>query len=123
MAGWIEIENLQSPVTAPCAITMDKRIPPCVGHAVYSPDYESDERPGDYLETRREFVGVPRAFGASRYPNPQRADLVTLWKRGVEPVLSITADGKVHDFHLPPARLVVLLREVADLLADNTILK
>lgn len=58
-----------------------------------------------------------------RYPAPARADLVTLWKRGQEPVLSIAADGKVQDFHLPPARLVVLLRELADLLAENTVLK
>lgn len=94
------------------------RIPPCVGHAAQDPD----ERPGDYLEERHRVVDVPRAFGASRYPAPLRADLVTLWKRDRQPVLSITADGKVHDFHLTPARLVVLLREIAEQLAENTVL-
>lgn len=65
------------------------------------------------------------AFAAplARYPAPTTAELVTLWKRGQQAVLSITADGKVHDFHLPPARLVYLLREVAEQLAENSILK
>lgn len=80
---------------------------------------------GAVTTDRASFVDVPREYGASqhRYPAPARADLVTLWKRGSEPVLSITADGKVKEFHLPPARLVVLLRELADLLAENTVLK
>ncbi|MGX1786817.1 hypothetical protein ACWIGM_08780 [Bosea sp. NPDC055332] len=60
---------------------------------------------------------------AARYPAPATAELVTLWRRGQQSVLSVTADGKVHDFHLPPARLVYLLREVAEQLADNSILK
>ncbi|CAN7597644.1 hypothetical protein [Bosea sp. LjRoot237] len=59
----------------------------------------------------------------NRYPEPVRADYVTLWKRGQQPILSIIADGKVHDFHVAAPRLAVLLREVADLLAESTILK
>lgn len=119
MAGWIENINHPSPVTAPGAVTTGKRTPPCVGHATQDPD----ERPGDYLEMRGRVVDVPRSFGASRYPAPLRADLVTLWKRDRQTVLSITADGKVHDFHLPPARLVVLLREIAEQLAENTLIQ
>ena len=116
MVTWLDsTKGGMSPVTAPGAVPTDKRIPPCVGHAAYSPDYES-ERPGDYLEDRQ-------PTSASRYPAPLRADLVTLWKRNGAAVLSLTADGKVHDFHLPPERLVVLLREVADILADSTILQ
>lgn len=89
------------PVTAPGAVTQD-------------------ERPGDYLEVMPDFLPYPRI---SRYPAPTTAELVTLWKRGQQAVLSITADGKVHDFHLSPARLVYLLREVAEQLAENSILK
>ena len=119
----------KSPVTAPGAVT-------------------SDERPGDYLEecySSGGYVGghgkfvigekpspmdhpaIVKRFAElsrdTRYPAPTTAELVTLWKRGQQAVLSITADGKVHDFHLPPARLVYLLREVAEQLAENSILK
>lgn len=109
----------QSPVTAPGAVTPDKRIPPCVGHATQDPD----ERPGDYLEMRGRVVDVPRAFGASRYPAPLRADLVTLWKRNGRVVMSITAGGQTQDFYMPPARLVYLLRECAEQLAENTLIQ
>lgn len=102
--------HYQSPVTAPGAVTTDERVPPCVGHATQ----DTDERPGDYLEERP----VP-----SRYPPPAEADLVTLWKRGPRVVMSITTDGKTNDFYMPPARLVYLLREVAEQLAENTILQ
>lgn len=106
------------------------RIPPCVGHATQDPD----ERPGDYLEYNDRDSGetvkvaLHPAFDSyraarSRYPAPLRADLVTLWKRDRQTVLSITADGKVRDFHLAPARLVVLLREIAEQLAENTVLQ
>lgn len=74
---------------------------------------------------RREAYGGPCARGErpSRYPPPSDAELVTVWKRGQQVVLSITADGKVQDFHLPPHRLVYLLRDVAEHLAENTILQ
>lgn len=69
------------------------------------------ERPGESI--------LPLA----RYPAPATAELVTIWNRGPQVVLSIVADGKVHDFHLPPARLAVLLREVADMLSEHSVLQ
>ncbi|WP_089177233.1 hypothetical protein [Bosea sp. AS-1] len=81
MAGWIEIINHPSLVTATSAVTPD------------------------------------------RYPPPAEAELVTLWKRGGRVVMSITADGKTQDFYMPPQRLVYLLREVAEQLAENTLIQ
>lgn len=113
--------NWPSPVTAPCAVTTDQprhthAIPPCVGHATQDPD----ELTGDYLEERHEFWPLPRA---DRYPAPAEAELVTLWKKDRRVVMSITADGKTRDFYMPPARLVYLLREVAEQLAENTLIQ
>lgn len=86
-----------SPVVAPCATTLD-------------------ERPGDYLEDRQ-------PTSASRYPPPAEAELVTLWKKDRRVVMSITAGGQTQDFYMPPTRLVYLLREVAEQLAENSILQ
>ena len=97
-----------SPVTAPGAVTTDVWNDPT--------GLDPDERPGDYLEDRQ-------PTSASRYPPPAEAELVTLWKRGPRVVLSITADGKTQDFYMPPARLVYLLREAAEQLAENSILQ
>lgn len=97
----------QSPVTAPGAVTTDVWDDPT--------GLDPDERPGDYLEDRQ-------PTSASRYPPPATAELVTLWKRGGRVVMSITADGKTQDFYMPPARLVYLLREVAEQLAENTLI-
>lgn len=60
---------------------------------------------------------------ASRYPPPAEAEIVTLWKRNGQVVMSITADGKTQDFYMPPARLVYLLRECAEQLAENTLIQ
>lgn len=92
---WVGDDGEESPTTAPGAVVTDCKTTTTI-------------TPGPRLD---------------RYPAPTTADLVTLWKRGQQAVLSITADGKVHDFHLPPARLVYLLREVAEQLAESTILK
>lgn len=105
----------RSPVTALGAVTTDTRVPPCVGHAAYSPDYES-ERPGDYLEDRQ-------PTSASRYPPPAEADLVTLWKKDRRVVMSITAGGQTQDFYMPPGRLAYLIKEIAEQLAESTILQ
>lgn len=72
-----------------------------------------DERPGDYL------VGCP---APSRYPPPAEAELITLWKKDRRVVMSVTAGGQTQDFYMPPARLVYLLRECAEQLAENSIL-
>lgn len=96
VADWFDNPR-KSPATAPGAVTMD-------------------ERPGDYLEQSGRVVDF-------RYPPPAEAELVTLWKRNGRVVMSIAADGKTQDFYMPPARLVYLLRECAEQLAENTLIQ
>ena len=126
MAGWIEIINHPSPVTAPGAVTLDVWDDPT--------GLDPDERPGDYLEYNDRISGetVKVAWHPAvdahratrdRYPPPAEAALVTLWKKDRRVVMSVTADGKTQDFYMPPARLVYLLRECAEQLAENTLIQ
>jgi hypothetical protein len=99
-----------------------------VGSISYNPDYRSPVTAPGAVTMDGDDVGPKGATGMpgyydlspSRYPPPAEAELVTLWKRSGRVVMSITADGKTQDFYMPPARLVYLLREVADQLAENT---
>lgn len=93
------------------------RTPPCVGHAAQDPD----ERPGDYLEERGRVVDFRHP--SDRYPPPATAELVTLWKKDQRVVMSITAGGKTQDFYMPPGRLAYLIKEVAEQLAENTLIQ
>lgn len=89
-----------SPVTAPGAVTPDGgffRVTPAS-----APDW---------------------TVKVDRYPEPTKAELVTLWRKGNRMVLAITADGKTQDFYMPPGRLAYLIKEVAEQLAESTILK
>ena len=104
MAGWIEIENLPPPVTAPSAVTIGS--PSALTAYATPPDY-----------------GAVTYVTKDRYPTPATAELVTLWKKDRRVVMSVTADGKTNDFYMPPARLVYLLRECAEHLAENTIIQ
>jgi hypothetical protein len=143
--------NATPPVTAPGAVTPDtmrralKAAQPILDAAIKEakergrefakrtlPDVwddptglDADERPGDYLEERGRVVDVPRSFGASqyRYPPPAEADLVKLWKKDRRVVLSITAGGRTQDFYMPPGRLAYLIKEVAEQLAENSLIQ
>lgn len=72
-----------------------------------------DERPGDYLETR-----PSNGFRApaARYPAPTKADLVTMWRRGSDTVMSVSAGGQVVDYELPLHIVASLGREAVDAL-------
>lgn len=113
-----------SQVTAPGTVTPDEKITwlltdppqPVVGRAEYAPNYGA--KPQDAGPDGCVSVDLP-----SRYPAPAEAELVTLWKRNGRVVMSVTADGKTNDFYMPPARLVYLLREVAEQLAENTLIQ
>jgi hypothetical protein len=104
VADWFDKPSPPSVTT-----NVTPRIPPCVGHA----SQDLDERPGDYLEERS---------AHSHYPEPATADLVKLWKKDRRVVLSITAGGRTQDFYMPPGRLAYLIKEVAEQLAENSIL-
>lgn len=129
-----------SPVTAPGAVAMDQAKPSMTGFFAHlscaqkkaALEYDGpesfgpqdpDERPGDYLE----YGGTPHPSlmgkAASRYPDPGEAELVTLWKRSGRVVMSVTANGKTHDFYMPPGRLAYLIKEVAEQLAENTLIQ
>lgn len=95
------------------------RTPPCAGHATQDPD----ERPGDYLEHNHRETGETYRILVDRYPDPTTADLVTIWKRSGRVVMSITAGGQTQDFYMPPGRLAYLIKEVAEQLAENTIIQ
>ncbi|MGY6249718.1 hypothetical protein ACXIUS_19525 [Bosea thiooxidans] len=96
----------QSPVTAPSAVTPDAgETEQSVYRAVLHPAFDA------YRAAR------------DRYPPPAEAELVTLWKKGRRVVMSVTANGKTNDFYMPPARLVYLLREVAEQLAENALIQ
>lgn len=113
MVTWFDgSKGGMSPVTALSAVTTDTRVPPCVGHAAQDPD----ERPGDYLEDRQ-------PTSASRYPSPTTADLVTIWKKDRRVVMSVTAGGQTQDFYMPPGRLAYLIKEIAEQLAENTLIQ
>lgn len=103
----------QSPVTAPGAVTTDEECESC-GAPRRSACRRFVKVDGCYLY---------KTAASSRYPEPSRAELVTLWHKNKQTVLAITADGKTQDFYMPPGRLVTLLREIAERLADNTILQ
>jgi len=101
MVTWFDgTKGGMPPATAPGAVAPD-------GSPVLMPDWDSN----------------PAYYTPSRYPPPATAELVTLWKKDRRVVMSVTANGKTNDFYMPPARLVYLLREVAEQLAENTLIQ
>lgn len=91
----------RSPVTAPGAVTI-----------------------GDVLPVSSVVIPMPAAAAPrDRYPPPAEAELVTLWKRSGRVVMSITAGGQTRDFYMPPGRLAYLIKEIAEQLAESTILQ
>ena len=72
---------------------------------------------------------TPPDYGAvtyvtkGRYPPPATAELVTLWRKDRRVVMSITAGGQTQDFYMPPGRLAYLIKEVAEQLAENSLIQ
>lgn len=93
-----------SPATAPSAVTIGS--PSALTAYATPPDY-----------------GALTYVTKGRYPPPVEAELVTLWKKDRRVVMSVTANGQTRDFYMPPSRLVYLLREVAEQLAENTLIQ
>lgn len=98
---------------------------PVVAHGATTPD----ERPGDYLE-HNDAPGFISNYSLckphvtrDRYPTPDQADLVTMWRKDGRAVLSVTSAGKVNDYFVAPNVVALLARESIELLSHSTNLK
>lgn len=93
----------KSPVVAPSATT-------------------PDARPGDYLPDSA-YSLCKAHVTRDRYPPPDVADLVTMWRKDGRAVLSVTSQGQTQDFFIAPNVVGHLAGSAIELLEHSTNLK